>query len=134
MKKKLPTLLALSALFLTDANAMVKLGFGFDQGLGLAVQYENINTFVGNDGIAADYILRENAVDEGIPFNWTIAGGIFVGWHNGAGLRLPLGLNMAFNAKWDAYLQLNPALDFDYGKNSNTHFIIDTAIGVRYRF
>tara|TARA_B110001469_G_scaffold22838_1_gene23526 strand:+ start:8883 stop:9251 length:369 start_codon:yes stop_codon:yes gene_type:complete len=95
---------------------MVKLGFGFDQGLGLAVQYENINTFLGNDGMAADYILRENAVDEGIPFNWTIAGGIFVGWHNGTGLRLPLGLNMAFNAKWDAYLQLNPALDFDYGK------------------
>jgi len=134
MRKILPTLLALSPLFLTDANAATKLGFGFDQGLGLTVQFDNINTFLGKDGIAADYIFKKHALNDEIPFNLTLGGGIFVGWHNGAGLRLPLGLNMVFNAKWEAYVQVHPALDFDHGKNSNTHFIIDTAIGVRYRF
>jgi hypothetical protein len=134
MNKKLLIVITLTILFLTDAHATAKVGIGFDQGLGVTVQFDNVTAFLGNKGIAADYIFKRNIFDEAIPFNWTIGGGVFIGWHKGAGLRLPLGLNMAFNAKWDAYIQVHPALAFNHGTNSNTHLIIDSAIGVRYRF
>jgi len=134
MKKTLLTLIAVSALISTHSTAAVKVGVGFDQGFGVTGQFDNINAFVGDDGIAADYIFKRGSFSENFPLNWYIGGGAFLGWDNGAGVRLPLGLNMAFNAKWDAYFQVHPELDFDHGKNSDTNFSAAAAIGVRYRF
>ncbi len=134
MKKILLTLIAVSALLSTSANAAVKIGVGVDQGFGVTAQFDNINAFIGNDGVAGDYIFKRGSFGEDIPFNWYVGGGAFIGWDNGIGVRVPLGLNMAFNAKWDAYLQVHPELDFDHGAASDTKFSVDMAIGVRYRF
>jgi hypothetical protein len=39
----------------------IKLGFGYDLGLGLTAQTNKFNEFIGNGGVAADYILvKEN--------------------------------------------------------------------------
>ncbi|RHW75870.1 hypothetical protein [Colwellia sp. RSH04] len=134
MKKKLLALVTTSLLISSAANASVKVGLGFDQGFGVTAQFNNINAFVGNDGIAGDYIFKRGSFNEDTPFNWYVAGGAFLGWDHGVGVRLPLGLNMAFDSKWDGYLQFQPELDFDHGKNSDTNFSADFSIGVRYRF
>lgn len=133
MKKYLLVILASSMLISTAASA-VKVGLGFDQGFGVTAQFDNINAFIGNDGIAGDYIFKRGSFSEDTPFNWYIAGGAFLGWDHGAGIRLPLGINMPFDSKWDGYFQVFPELDFDHGSRSDVKFSADLAIGVRYRF
>ena len=132
--KKYSLVIMVTSMLISTAASAVKVGVGFDQGFGVTAQFENINAFVGNDGIAADYIFKRGSFNEDTPFNWYVAGGAFLGWDHGAGLRLPLGINMPFSAKWDGYFQVFPELDFDHGNNSDTNFSANAAIGVRYRF
>ena len=134
MKNKLLKLVALSALMSATAHAEVKVGAGFDQGFGVTAQYNNINVFVGDDGVAGDYIFKRGSFGEDVSLNWYIGGGGFIGWDHGAGVRVPLGINMSFNKQWDGYFQIHPELDFDHGADSDTDFGVDAAIGVRYRF
>ena len=134
MKKVLLVCLTISTLLSINANANIKIGFGIDQGFGVTAQYNNIKAFLGNDGVSADYIFNRGSFGNDVPFSWYIAGGTFIGWNKGFGLRLPLGLDMAFNSRWDAYVQVHPELDFDSGHDSSTKFSIDASIGVRYRF
>lgn len=134
MKKYLLTIIGTSLLITSTASSAVKVGLGFDQGFGVTAQFENINAFVGNDGIAGDYIFKRGSFGADVPFNWYVGGGAFLGWDHGAGIRLPLGLNMNFNPKWDAYFQVHPELDFDHGNTSDVKFSADLSIGFRYRF
>ncbi len=133
MKKYLLVFIA-SSILLSNAASAVKVGIGFDQGFGVTAQFENINAFVGNDGIAGDYIFKRGSFNEDTPFNWYVAGGAFLGWDDGAGIRLPLGINMSFNSQLDGYFQVQPELDFDHGSRSDVKLSADLAIGVRYRF
>jgi hypothetical protein len=133
MKKYLLPIIA-SSMFISTAASAVKVGVGFDQGFGVTAQFENVNAFVGNDGIAANYIFKRGSFNEDTPFNWYVAGGAFLGWEHGAGVRLPLGINMNFDAKWDGYFQVHPELDFDHGSRSDVKLSADLSIGVRYRF
>lgn len=133
MKKYLLVFIA-SSILLSNAASAVKVGLGFDQGFGVTAQFENINAFVGNDGIAGDYIFKRGSFNEYTPFNWYVAGGVFLGWEHGAGIRLPLGINMSFNSQLDGYFQVHPELDFDHGSRSDVKLSADLAIGVRYRF
>lgn len=133
MKKIFLILIAASAFVSTSANA-TKAGFGIDQGFGVTAQFEKINAFIGNDGVSGDYIFKRGSFDGDVPFNWYVGGGAFIGWDNGIGARLPLGINMNFSPKWDAYFQVHPELDFDHGSDGDIKFGIDAAIGVRYSF
>jgi len=133
MKKYLLVFIA-SSILLSNAASAVKVGIGFDQGFGVTAQFENINAFVGNDGIAGDYIFKRGSFNEDTPFNWYVAGGAFLGWDDGAGIRLPLGINMSFNSQLDGYFQVQPELDFDHGSRSDVKLSAVLAIGVRYRF
>ncbi|WP_345336936.1 hypothetical protein [Ferrimonas pelagia] len=134
MKKAiLTTLGALGLLLPSMAPAAVKVGFGVDQGLGVALQFnQRINGFIGNDGVAADYLFaRGRAAEiEGMPLNWYVGGGAFVGWDKGYGVRVPLGLELSFAPRWDVYLQVAPDLDFD----RNDKFGVDAGFAVRYAF
>lgn len=134
MKKHLLVIMASSLFISSAASAAVKVGLGFDQGFGVTAQFDNINAFVGNDGIAGDYIFNRGSFNKETPFNWYVGAGAFLGWDHGAGVRLPLGINMHFDAKWDGYFQVHPELDFDHGSRSDVKLSADLAIGVRYRF
>lgn len=123
------------SMFISNAaSAAVKVGVGFDQGFGVTAQFNNINAFVGNDGIAGDYIFKRGTFGEDVPFNWYVGGGAFLGWDHGAGVRLPLGIRIPFNTQWDGYFQVHPELDFDHGSRSDVKLTADAAFGVRVRF
>ncbi|WP_028864540.1 hypothetical protein [Psychromonas aquimarina] len=132
MKKALIGLTCLAALFTTTAaNADIKAGFAFDQGFGITAQFDNINTFVGNDGVSIDYIFKQGTfTQDDIPFNWYVGGGAFAGWDDGYGVRLPLGVTLPFAQQWELYGQVSPDLDFD----DSFKFGVDAALGVRYAF
>ena len=116
------------------ANAEFKLGFGLDQGLGITAQIDEVNVFFGNDGIAGDVILNRGSFGKDVPFNWYVGGGAFLGWDHGAGIRMPLGVRIPFNADLDSYVQIHPELDFDSGHDRNMRFGADMSFGIRHRF
>jgi len=134
MKKNLLATVVGCILISSTASADVKVGLGFDQGFGVTGQFNNIRAFIGEEGIAGDYIFQRGSFNESIPVNWYIGGGAFIGWNSGVGVRLPLGLNMAFNSKWDGYLQVHPEVNFDQGKHSITKLSADMSMGIRYLF
>lgn len=111
----------------------LKLGFGYDQGFGLTGQLGKFNGFIGNDGLAVDYIVVREKIEAKIPLHWYIAGGGYIDWDDkdeDFGARAPVGVEASFATGWDAYAQVIPKLeiieDFEFG--------LDAAIGVRYQF
>lgn len=134
MKKYLLTLVVATLFIANAANAAFKLGFGYDQGLGMTAQVDDFNIFVGNDGFAGDYILNRGSFSKDVPFNWYVGGGAFVGWDHGAGVRLPLGIKIPFNANLDGYVQVHPELDFDSGHDRSIRFGADMSFGIRHSF
>lgn len=134
MRKTLP--LGLCALMLsitTPAMAQTKFGFGVDRGLGVTAQLENrFNLFVGNDGIAGDYLFSRGSWGEieSMPVNWYVGGGAWADWNKGFGVRLPLGVELNFAPSWQAYAQIAPDLDLDDGAK----FGVQGAIAIRYSF
>lgn len=136
MKKLAMSLLCASVLFASaTANAdAVKLGFGFDQGFGVSAQFNNINAFLGNDGISGDYIFKQGSFEKDVPFNWYVGGGAFIDWDSDEfGIRLPLGVTFAFAKRWDIYGQVSPDLVYR-DKQSDFEFGISAAMGIRYAF
>jgi len=117
-----------------DKNLLkgIKLGFGFDRGLGVVGSVDNLNGFIGNDGVAIDYILMKKKVNETNPKDmyWYVAGGGFGDWDGDFGVRLPVGGEIYFEENLDAYAQVIPRLRV----NNDTKFGLDFAIGVRYQF
>ncbi|MEH6649166.1 MAG: hypothetical protein V7707_03975 [Motiliproteus sp.] len=129
---------AISALLLSaTAHAdKIKLGVATDMGFGVTAQLnDQINAMIGNDGASMDYIFRQGGFEgQNMPFTWYAAGGGFVGWDHGFGLRLPLGLDWNFAKRWDAFAQLSPEIDFDAKNGDSVDFDLGGALGVRYAF
>ncbi|WP_245542344.1 hypothetical protein [Psychromonas hadalis] len=136
MKKLLMSLICIAGLFtLPSALATNKIGLALDQGFGVAGQFNNINAFIGNDGISGDYIFKQGDFGSEFPFNWYVGGGAYYNWagNDSIGARVPLGLTILFAQKWDVYGQLAPALDLDLD-HDKLNFELDFAIGIRYAF
>ncbi|GLS89691.1 hypothetical protein GCM10007916_07580 [Psychromonas marina] len=119
----------------TSAAAANKIGLAVDQGFGITGQFDNINAFIGNDGLSADYIFNQGSFREDIPVNWYVGAGGYYNWsgRDNIGARLPLGLTFPFAKRWDIYGQVAPVLDFDLDKN-DLKFKLDFAVGIRYAF
>jgi len=136
MKKLLISLLCVAGLLsTTSVLAAKKIGMAVDQGFGVTGQFNNINAFIGNDGISGDYIFDQGSFGDDIPFTWYVGAGGYYNWdgRDNIGARVPLGLMLQFAPKWDVYGQLAPALDFDLDK-SDLRFDLDFAVGIRYAF
>lgn len=117
-----------------EENALkgMKLGFGFDRGLGVTGSVGKLNGFIGNDGVAIDYILNKKPLNievDGSAF-WYVAAGGYGDWDGDTGVRVPVGAELYFNERVDAYAQIMPRLRL----NHDTKFGLDFAIGVRYKF
>ena len=122
-------LLSLSASANEKMN--IKAGFAFDMGFGVtALINEQFNIMVGNDGIAGDYLFKKGKFSAEVPFTWYVAGGAYAEWDDSFGVRLPLGLNLNFAPKWNAYAQIAPDLDFD----DDVKFGAQFGAGLRYSF
>jgi len=107
----------------------VKLGFGFDRDFGIVGSIGKLNGFIGNDGVSVDYIFNKDKLTPEI--NWYIGAGGYADWDGGdAGVRLPVGAELGFAQRWDAFAQLIPRLRL----NRSPDFGLDAALGVRYRF
>ena len=135
--KKILTSLMCVGLFCMSTSTMAanKIGLAVDQGFGVAGQFENINAFIGNDGLSADYIFDQGDFREDIPLNWFVGAGGYYNWsgRDNIGARVPLGLTFPFAAKWDLYGQVAPVLDYDLDKK-DLKFKLDFAVGIRYAF
>lgn len=114
----------------------VKLGFGYDRGFGVIGTIGQFNGFIGNDGVAVDYIFLKNKLDESNPLYWYVGGGGFGDWNGDFGARLPVGVEFYFAQNLDAYAQVMPRFRFrdNNGNNDIGDFGLDYAIGVRYQF
>lgn len=133
--------LALSTIFACSLNTAaraenvnslegVKLGFGYDMGLGITAQTQNINAFLGNDGLAVDYLLVREGIKGSVPAQWYIGAGGFAEWSGDFGVRLPVGLQANFANNFDAYTQIIPELEI--GKD--TGFGLGIGLGIRHQF
>jgi len=74
-----------------EANVLkgMKLGFGFDRGLGVTGSVGELNGFVGNDGVSIDYILNRDVLNievDGAAF-WYVAAGGYGDWDGDTGVR-----------------------------------------------
>jgi len=137
LKKVAAALICVLLLMLTaqaDDNALkgMKLGFGFDRGLGITGSAGKLNGFVGNDGAAIDYVANSDALKLEVdkPVFWYVAAGAYGDWDGDFGVRLPVGAELLFTQRVDAYAQIMPRLRL----NHDTKFGLDFAIGVRYQF
>lgn len=117
----------------------IKLGIAFDQGFGVTAQFnDQVNAFIGNDGVSADYILRKGEFHSEVPINWYVGVGGAINWgesYNSYSARVPLGISYPFAKGWDVYGQAAPDLKFK-NKEDDAHFKfgVDFAVGVRYDF
>jgi len=127
------TLLFISTVH-ADENALkgMKLGFGFDRGLGVTGSVGKLNGFIGNDGVAIDYILRRKTLKLKVdkPVFWYVAAGSYGDWDGDIGIRLPVGVELYFTDRVDAYAQVMP----QFRVNNSAEFGLDFAIGARYKF
>jgi hypothetical protein len=149
MKHILITLFCITSFFsTTSALAANKVGLAVDQGLGIVGKFDDINAltgndmvsddyinaFIGNAGLSVDYIFQQGRFSaEADPLEWYFGGGVYYNWANrdNVGVRMPLGLTLPFESRWDAYVQLSPALGF---KDNDVALRLDFAIGIRYEF
>ena len=135
MKKIITVLIVASSFLIAQSANAAKVGVGFDQGFGVAGQFDNINAFIGNDGISADYLVKQGSFGKEIPFNWYVGAGAYFDWDGSdeLGLRVPLGVTIPFAKKWDGYGQVSPDLGYNFDKD-DFKFGVSAAIGVRYSF
>ena len=111
----------------------IKLGFGFDRGFGIVGSMGKFNGFLGNDGVAVDYLFSKDKLKaEGVnvPMTWYVGAGGYGDWDGVLGVRLPVGLEMGFAKRVDGFAQIIPRLRV----NNDTDFGLDFGIGVRYLF
>lgn len=116
-----------------EENALkgIKLGFGYDRGLGIVGTMDELNGFIGNKGVAVDYIIQKDTleVEIGGSVFWYISGGGYGDWDGDFGARLPVGLEWYFAKKLDAYAQVIPHIQV----KDKFEFGLDFGIGVRYQ-
>ena len=120
----------------TNALQGLKVGFGYDLGFGMTAQLGKFNGFIGNDGLAVDYIIVKEKVENTgstIPFQWYIGAGGYVDWDgkdDDFGARAPVGIEASFATGWDVYAQIIPELEIV----DNFEFGLGAGLGVRYQF
>ena len=124
-----------SMVYAEDTNALqgIKIGFGADMGLGITAQMGKYNGFFGNDGLAVDYTLIKEKLGEkpsATPVHWYIGAGGYGKWNGGIGARVPVGIEISFAERFDAYAQVTPELQITDG----TKFGLGAGLGVRYQF
>lgn len=125
----------------------VKVGVAFDQGFGVTAQFDNhINAFIGNDGVSADYLLKQGPLDLDIVVNWYVGVGGAINWSdhgrnnsndNSYSVRVPLGVSLPLATGWDVYGQAAPdfaLIDRHHDDDNDLEFGVDVALGVRYGF
>ena len=126
-----------------EENALkgIKLGFGVDRGFGVVGTMGEFNGFLGNDGVAIDYIFTRKKLDEANPLYWYVGAGGFVDWDGDFGVRLPVGGEFYFAKNLDVYAQVIPRLRVNNNNNNNNNnknntadFGLDFGMGVRYQF
>jgi len=136
-------ILMLAGTVVAEENALkgIKLGFGFDQGFGVTATLGKFNGFLGNDGVAVDYIfIKEKLSEVDLEvLHWYVGGGGFIEWDGSFGARLPVGAELYFAENLDVYAQIIPRLKFNNNSNKNRHndnvdFGLDFGIGVRHQF
>lgn len=137
MGKKQHNLLAILILTFSSITAHandainIKAGFAFDMGFGVnALVNDQYYFMLGNDGVAADYLVTKGTFKSKIPFTWYVAGGAYNEWDDGSGVRLPLGVNLNLSEQWNGYTQISPDVDFD----EEVRFGAQMAAGIRYSF
>jgi hypothetical protein len=108
----------------------MKLGFGVDRGLGITGSISQFNGFIGNDGVAVDYLFKQEKLASEYPLHWYIGGGGYIDWDGDFGARLPVGAEFTFAENIDAYAQIIP----DFRFNHDAEFGLGVGLGVRYRF
>ena len=115
-----------------SATKGVKLGFGYDRGLGVTGLYGKFNGFIGNDGIAVDYLFfrQKLNVDVDAAMHWHFGAGGYIDWEDDLGVRAPVGAEIQFSKNLDAYAQVIPRLRL----NDSVKFGLGGAIAVRYIF
>ena len=122
-----------SVAYAEDALQGVKIGFGTDMGLGLAAQMGKYNGFLGNDGLAIDYTLIKEKLGKkpsATPVHWYVGAGGYGKWNGGIGARVPVGIEISFAERFDAYAQVAPELQITDG----TKFGFGGGLAVRYQF
>lgn len=109
-----------------------RVGFAIDRGFGVIGTFKQFNLFVGNDGVAFDYVFKRQPWHTSLkgPVNWYLGGGIYGDWDGERGVRVPVGADWHFAQDLDAYAQLNPYLRV----NHHAEFGLDLAFGIRYKF
>ncbi len=67
----------------------MKLGLGFDRGLGVTGSVGKLNGFIGNDGVSIDYILNREPLKLEVnkPVFWYVAAGGYGDWDGDIGVR-----------------------------------------------
>lgn len=108
----------------------LKLGFGYDMGLGITAQDDNINVFLGNDGLAIDYKFIRNNVAGSIPTHVYLGVGGYAGFGGSLGARIPVGIEGRFTPEFDAYAHVIPELNLI----NDVKFGLGAGLGVRYKF
>ena len=122
----------------------IKAGVAFDQGFGITAQFDNnINAFIGNDGVSVDYILKQGPLDLDVVINWYVGVGGAINWNdhgnndNSYSVRVPLGASLPFAKSWNVYGQIAPdfvLIDRHNDNDNDVEFGADLALGVRYAF
>ncbi len=129
---------AVNGVVLASNEALLKVGVGFDQGFGVTAQYaDQINVFIGNDGLSADRLLRMGYFSYDSSLNWYVGVGGAINWKNDNeySARVPLGLNFPLTDGWNVYGQVAPNLKYiDKSSDEEFKFGADFAIGIRYAF
>jgi hypothetical protein len=124
------SLVMLSFLLSSFAQAAVKVGVAVDMDLSLVAQIDRYNIVLGDKGFAVDYLVKTGGFDNKIPLSWYFSGGGWAGWDHGFGVRAPVGVSWYFAKGWDLYGQVQPVADID----NDFKLSVDGAIGVRYAF
>lgn len=132
--KKLFATAAFVAVLQTPTMALaetsrVKLGAAFDLGLGVTAQVDKFDLFAGDDGAAIDYRIYSKNLEASVPLTLYISAGGYADWDGDFGARLPVGLELDFAPKWQAFGALIPDLEI----HDDTDFDIEAAIGIRYQ-
>jgi len=124
------SIVMLSLLFSSSAQAAVKVGVAIDMDLSLVAQIDRYNIVLGDKGFAVDYLVKTGDFDNKTPLSWYFSGGGWAGWDHGYGVRAPAGVSWYFAKGWDLYGQVQPVANFDNGFKLS----VDGAIGVRFAF
>lgn len=124
------SIVMLSFLLTSFAQAAVKVGVAVDMDLSLVAQIDRYNIVLGDKGFAVDYLVKTGNFDNKEPLSWYFSGGGWAGWDHGFGVRAPVGVSWYFAKGWDLYGQVQPVVDLD----NSFKLSVDGAIGVRYAF